>query len=102
MLDVVVWSWVVSCVQCVKVTVRLAGSCQVVCEGLMTVRSGGLVSQGFWSEMILPALWPDCIKKCSYVGIREVYLRRMICINFFFYWTVLVLIVEDMDSICRL
>jgi len=28
MLAVVVWSWVASCVHCVKITVRLAGSCR--------------------------------------------------------------------------
>jgi len=90
----------VSCVHCVKVTVRLAGSCR---EGLMASWSSGLGSPGFCSEMSLPALWSDCIKKCSYGVNREVFLRGLRkVIHCFFYGTIFVLIVEDMESICRL
>ena len=46
-------------------------------EGLMASWSSGLGSPGFCSEMILPALWSDCIKKCSHVVNREVLLRGL-------------------------
>ena len=67
----------------------------------MAIWSSGLGSPGFCSEMSLPALQSDCIKKCSYGVNREGFfrsLRRVI----FFYGAVFVLIVEDMESICTL
>jgi len=32
---------------------------------------------GFCSEISLPALWSDCIKKCSYAVNREEFLRGL-------------------------
>ena len=60
----------------VKVTVRLAGSCR---------RMGGVDGHleqwigfaGVCSEMRFPALWKDCIKKCSYGVNREGCLRGL-------------------------
>jgi hypothetical protein len=39
--------------------------------------SSGLGSEGFCSEMNLPALWSDCIKKCSCWVKRELFLRGL-------------------------
>ena len=47
--------------------------------------SSGLGSPGFFSEMSFPALWNDCIKKCSFGVNKErclMGLRRVI----FFLW----------------
>jgi len=52
--------------------------------------------------MSLPALWNDCIKKHSYGVNREEFLRGLRRVIVFFYGTVFVLIVENMESICRL
>jgi len=43
----------------------------------MSIWSSGLESPGFYSEMSLPALWRDYIKKCSYRVNREVFLRGL-------------------------
>jgi len=43
----------------------------------MAIWSSGLGSLGFCLEMSLPALWHDCIKKCSYGVNREVFLRGL-------------------------
>jgi len=68
----------------------------------MAIWSSGLGSPGFCSEMSLPTLWSDCIKKCSYGVNREEFLRGLRRVIVFFYGTLFVLIVEDMESICRL
>jgi hypothetical protein len=47
--------------------------------------SSGLGSPGFCSEMSLPALWSDCIKKCLYGVNREVFLRGLKG-SLFFLW----------------
>ena len=39
--------------------------------------SRGLASMGLCSEMCLPALWSDCLKKCSYGVNKEVSLRGL-------------------------
>jgi hypothetical protein len=43
----------------------------------MSIWSSELGSPGFCSEMSLPALWRDCIKKCSYGVNREAFLRGL-------------------------
>jgi len=43
----------------------------------MAIWSSGLGSPGCCSEMIFPALWKDCMKKCSYVVNREGCLRGL-------------------------
>ena len=55
--------------------------------GLMASWSSGLGSPGFFSEMSFPALWNDCIKKCSY-GVNREGFEEGHC---FFYGTVFVL-----------
>ena len=57
---------------------------------------------GFCSELSFHALWNDSIKKCSYGVNREGCLRGFEEGHCFFYGTVFVLIVEDMESIYRL
>jgi len=52
--------------------------------------------------MSLPALWNYCIKKCSYGVNREEILWGLRRIVVFFYGTLFVFIVQDMESICRL
>jgi len=49
--------------------------------------SSGLRSPGLCSEMSLPALWSDCIKKCSCGVNREEFLRDLRGGgSFFFLW----------------
>ena len=43
----------------------------------MAIWSSGFGSPGFCSEMSFPALWNDCIKKCSYGVNREGCLRGL-------------------------
>ena len=66
----------------VKVTVRLAGSCRMM---------GGVDGQleqwvGFAGVLSFPALWNDCIKKCSYGVNREGCLRGLRRVIVFFLW----------------
>jgi len=49
----------------------------------MAIWSSGLGSPGFCSGMSLPALWNDCIKKCSYGVNREEILSGLRRVNFF-------------------
>jgi len=65
----------------------------------MAIWSSGLGSPGFCLDISPLALWSDCIKKCLYGVNREEFLRGFIV---FLYGTVFVLIVEDMEGICRL
>jgi len=49
----------------------------------MAIWISGLSLPGLTSEMSLLASWYDCIKKCSYVVNREVFLRglRRVIVN---------------------
>ena len=59
----VVWSWVVSCVHCVKVTVRLAGSVGGF-PGVEGHLEQWVSSPELCSEMSLPALWNEMLMWC--------------------------------------
>ena len=52
--------------------------------------------------MRFPALWKDCIKKCSYGINREGCLRGLRRVIVFFYGSVFMLIIEDVEGVCTL
>ena len=67
----------------------------------MAIWSSGLGSPGCCSEMRFPALWKDFMKKCSYGVNREGCLRVLRRVTFL-YGSVFMLIIEDVEGVCRL